>query len=239
MVVTGSLKRVTRVEGTMARALFLRHHREDTPGLLGDAFVKCGYDVDVAMMDADRPSPDLDGYDVLVVLGSTESVYDREVEAAWFARELDLIEIADRRGVAILGVCFGAQALCRYFGGSVTRAREGEIGWYTLNVVGGVELPDGPWFEYHFDHCSLPDGVDVWATTPRAVQAFARGRHVGVQFHPEVDDAQLGEWLASDHGTVRSFGLDPTELLAQTARETPAARTRAQALVELFLRRAA
>jgi GMP synthase-like glutamine amidotransferase len=70
------------------------------------------------------------------------------------------------------------------------------------------------------------------------VQAFAIGPHVGVQFHPEVDDTQLKEWLASDDIDVRDFGLDVDALVEQTARETPAARGRAQELVDLFLRRA-
>ena len=52
--------------------------------------------------------------------------------------------------------------------------------------------------------------------------------HVGVQFHPEVDDAQLKEWLAADEDDTRDLGLDVEALLEQTARETPAARVRAQ-----------
>jgi len=34
------------------------------------------------MMDESTPTPSLEGYDVLVILGSKESVYDHEVEAA-------------------------------------------------------------------------------------------------------------------------------------------------------------
>jgi GMP synthase-like glutamine amidotransferase len=68
------------------------------------------------------------------------------------------------------------------------------------------------------------------------VQAFAVGKSVGVQFHPEVDDEQLADWFASgDDNGARSLGIDPTDLLAETARETPAARLRALALVDLFL----
>jgi hypothetical protein len=69
------------------------------------------------------------------------------------------------------------------------------------------------------------------------VQAFAIGTHVGVQFHPEVDDAQLKEWLAADEEDARELGLDVDALLVETARETPAARVRAASLVDLFLSR--
>ncbi|MHB8517642.1 MAG: type 1 glutamine amidotransferase [Acidimicrobiales bacterium] len=221
----------------MARALVLRHHDEDRPGLVGEAFEARGYDVDLVMMNETSVTPSLEGYDALIILGSKCAVYDQEVEAAWFHRELDLIGDAVERLLPILGICFGAQALCRYYGGDVRRAPDGEIGWFEINVVADVELPSGPWFEFHFDNCSLPPSAELWATSPRAVQAFAIGHNVGVQFHPEIDEAQLKEWLAADEDETRDLGLDLETLLSETARETPAARVRAQALVDLFLRR--
>ena len=219
----------------MTRALVLRHHLEDSPGLIGEALAARGVELDVHLLNESSATPSLEGHELLVVLGSKCAVYDHEVEAAWFGRELDLMAEADREGVAILGICFGAQALCRLFGGEVSRAPQGEVGWFDVEVAEGVGLSSGPWFEFHFDHCALPEGAAVWATSPRAVQAFALGRHVGVQFHPEIDADQLGEWLAADPDDARELGLDVEALLARTARETPAARERAQGLVDLFL----
>jgi GMP synthase-like glutamine amidotransferase len=61
---------------------------------------------------------------------------------------------------------------------------------------------------------------------------------VGVQFHPEVDDVQLKDWLSSEDEDMRNLGLDAEALVERTALETPAARVRAQELVDLFLSRA-
>lgn len=219
----------------MARALALRHHSEDRPGLIGEALALRGYQVDVAMMDARTASPSLEGYDLLVILGSKSAVYDHEVEAAWFGRELELIGDAERRGLAVLGICFGAQALCVYHGGEVTLATEGEIGWYEIDIVNGSALSKGPWFEYHFDRCTLPPGATLWATTASAVQAFSVGHHVGVQFHPELDHEQLRDWLTVGDEEAREVGIDVADLIARTERETPAARERALELVDLFL----
>ncbi len=223
----------------MPRVLCVRHHLEDSPGLIGEAFAARGFELDVVMMDASSPTPRLDGYDYLVILGSKHAVYDEAIEAAWFGRELDLLAEAQREGVAVLGICFGAQALCRHHGGTVTRAPEPEIGWYEIDVVAGVDLASGPWFEYHYDHCTLPDGAQVWATTPRAVQAFALGRNVGVQFHPEIEEVQLAGWFAAGDDEPRDFDIDAQALLEQTARETPRARERARDLVDAFVRHAA
>jgi hypothetical protein len=61
-----------------------------------------------------------------------------------------------------------------------------------------------------------------------------------VQFHPEVDAAQLGAWI--EHGgrsEVEEVGKDPEALLAETAANEPAARRRAQELVDAYLARVA
>ncbi len=219
----------------MGRVLVLRHHEEDHAGLIGDALLARGYELDVVMMNEETPTPSVQGYDVLLILGSSSAVYDHEVEQAWFGRELGVIAEAGERGVAVLGICFGAQALCLFHGGQVTPSPEPEIGWYVVDAQPGIGLESGPWFEFHFDRMELPAGATLWATSARAVQAFAVGRNVGVQFHPEIDDEQLRDWLASAADSAREFGHDIEELLAQTAREVPEARRRASRLVALFL----
>jgi GMP synthase-like glutamine amidotransferase len=219
----------------MTRALVLRHHKEDHSGLIGEALEARGYEIDLRMMDETSVTPSLDGYDIFVILGSKSAVYDKEVEAAWFGREMDLIAEAGRRDLPIFGICFGAQALCLYHGGVVERSPDPEIGWYEIEAVNGSGMSSGPWFEFHFDHCTLPESAQLWASTPRSIQAFAVGKNVGVQFHPEVDHVQLADWFAGGVEEAREFGIDTDALLAETRRETPAARVRAAELVDLFL----
>lgn len=220
----------------MTRALVLRHHQEDRPGLVGDALAARGYQLDVVLMEEESATPSVAGYDLLLILGSKHAVYDEQIEAAWFGRELNVIAEADRLGVPIFGICFGAQALCRFHGGVVTPSSDPEIGWYEVEEQNGSGIASGPWFEYHYDVCTLPDGAQLWATSPRSVQAFAIGRNVGVQFHPEVDDLQLAEWFAADdEDDAREVGEMHAALVAQTKLETPAARVRANELVDLVL----
>jgi GMP synthase-like glutamine amidotransferase len=219
----------------VARALVLRHHLEDNAGLVGEAFESRGYEIDLRMMNASTTSPSLNGADVFVILGSYSAVYDTEVEQAWFGRELELIADAHRRDLPIFGICFGAQALCLFHGGVVERSNFPEVGWYEVEARNGSGIAKGPWFQYHFDHCVLPEGAQLWATTPRAVQAFSVGRNVGVQFHPEIDDVQLRSWFASSDEDARALGIDVEALIEQTRQETPSARGRALDLVDLFL----
>ena len=222
----------------MSRALVLRHHVEDDAGLIGLALVARGYTLTTVMVNSSHLAPRIKGFDLVVMLGSNSSVYDLEVQHAWLNQELAVLREYDRSGGAILGICFGAQALCHLFGGDVERAPEGEVGWITIDVEPGRELMNGPWFEHHGDRCVLSPRAKLWASSPLAVQAFSVGRHLGVQFHPEIDDEQLGRWFASTTFEPRAHDENETELLEETRRQTPAATIRAQELVDLFLKHA-
>jgi GMP synthase-like glutamine amidotransferase len=180
--------------------------------------------------------PSLSGVDLLVILGSKSAVYDREVQDAWFNKELALIHEADQRGIPIFGICFGAQALCVAFGGTVAPSPSPEVGWYDVTPHNGSGIPQGPWFEFHFDRCELPVSATLWADNGNAPQAFAVGQHVGVQFHPEIDAAQLAEWMSGGADSdARDFGLDVETLMKKTVEEEHGARDRAGILVDLVL----
>jgi GMP synthase-like glutamine amidotransferase len=111
-----------------------------------------------------------------------------------------------------------------------------EIGWFTVDSADEDAVPAGPWLEFHEDRCLLPAAATVLARNDAAVQAFRIGRHFAVQFHPEVDGPQLKRWLDSmGTAAVLSVGLDPDQFLADTIREEPAARARADRLVATAL----
>jgi hypothetical protein len=66
------------------------------------------------------------------------------------------------------------------------------------------------------------------------------GRHLGVQFHPELDADQQSRWFAAGADVVaEAVGVLPAELLATTASLEQVAAARVDRLVEGFLARAA
>jgi len=215
------------------RVLVIRHHDVDTAGFIADAFEARGAEITMHLFPDEGPLPSFDGMDHIVVMGSVSSVNDPE---PWIAAELDWLRAADQAGLPVFGICFGAQALCAALGGRVEAMGTKEIGWYTVSSDDLDAVPAGPWLEFHGDRCLLPAGATVLARNDLAVQAFRLGRHFAVQFHPEVDGPQLKRWLdAHTDSNASTLGIDPDQFLADTIREEPAARARADRLVATAL----
>ncbi len=218
------------------RVVVIRHHGIDSAGFIAEAFEAQGAHLHVHLVPDDGPFPHLDGVDHIVVLGAANSVNDKGPASVWIAGELAWLRRADQAGVPILGICFGAQALCAAFGGQIEAMDRHEVGWRLAEVSEDSPIEPGPWLEFHGDRCLLPPQAQVLANTDLAVQAFQIGPHLGVQFHPEVDGPQLKRWLdALGSRDAEEAGVGPDQFLADTIREEPAARARAARLVATAL----
>lgn len=182
---------------------------------------------------------------MVLSLGASSGVNDPDAQS-WLGPQLELLRDADRRGVPVFGVCFGAQALAAALGGAVNRASQPEVGWYRVDTVEAVDglnqvdadlIEPGPWLQWHVDALTPPPGATVLATSPVCVQAYVVGPHLGVQFHPEVTAAEVSRWVIGDPGGPPSAGNDGQAIAARFDTELPAARARANRLVDRFLHR--
>jgi GMP synthase-like glutamine amidotransferase len=223
----------------MRRVAIIRHHDVDSAGFIGAAFEARGAELSVHLFPDDGPLPALAPGDVdhVVVLGCVSSVNDPH---AWIAEELAWLGRVVEAGLPVLGICFGAQALCAALGGRVQAMERKEIGWKLVDSADDELIPPGPWLEFHGDRCLPPAAATALARNEAGVQAFGLGRHLAVQFHPEVDGPELKGWLdAGGDRDAEQAGIDPDQFLADTIREEPAARERADRLVAAALRIAA
>lgn len=227
------------------RALVIHHDHLSLSGPVGDRIAQLGYDIDELMVVPaeryDSPGveftfPDPAGYDLVVLLGAPWSVYDRASVAPWIDGELELLRTAYAAELPVLGICFGAQALATALGGSVEVAPRHEIGWTAVESDVPGLIPAGPWFQWHFDRFTVPPGAVELARSAVGPQAFRAGRALGVQFHPELDEETLLQWLdAGGRAEARAHGEDPERLLAETRARREESRQRAYDLVDAFL----
>ncbi len=178
---------------------------------------------------AGAPPPDLERVRGAIVLGGPMGVPDRD-EHPWMAAELELLTTLQQRGVPTFGICLGSQLLATALGGRVERRANPEVGYLPLTRT--EDAADDPVFAgwpdgsaqllLHEDEVvELPDGAVAMLDGSDGVAAWRTPREgsYGVQFHPEVDAAQVATWLADqqhrDH--CEAVGVDP-DALAEEAR---------------------
>lgn len=219
------------------RMLVIEHEADSGAAMLGERAKWHGIELDVRVPTAKNLPANADGYDAVLSLGASPGVHDTDV-GWWLDPHLDLLRDADHRGVPVFGVCFGAQALTVALGGTVARALTPEVGWYEVSSDAPDLIEPGPWLQWHVDCVAVPPpGSTVLATSPVAVQAYAVGLHLAVQFHPEVTIDEVASWTRGDPNGPASAGSTADEILARFADEFPAARERANRLMDRFLAR--
>jgi GMP synthase-like glutamine amidotransferase len=212
------------------KGLVLQHGEAGPPGLLGDWAAARGIAIDVHRVDLGEPFPALNGQRFVASLGSRHNPADTHVPTV--AAELDFLADAVARDIPVLGLCFGGQMLATILGGSVERAPRPELGWHTIESRGPEVVPEGPWLLWHYERFTLPPGADQLAQSPDAVQAYALGRHLGVQFHPESTIEIVSAWARKDRERIKAFGIDDGEAHLERGRHH--ASQAAQAAFHLF-----
>lgn len=219
------------------RALVIEHDPDVPSGLVGEWLSERGADVEVWRVATDSRDPDLDGYDLIVTLGSEVAAYDDTV--AWVAREQRLLRDAFDADLPVLGICFGSQSLARALGGRALRADRSEIGWIAIETHDPAFVPAGPWLQWHHDTFTPPTGASVLADSPAGPQAYTIGRSMGVQFHPEVTPAIVANWVAGGRDELDRERVDADRMLADAQALDAENRARAVALFDAFLDRVA
>jgi GMP synthase (glutamine-hydrolysing) len=216
---------------------FLHHGESDDPALLADRASELGLTPVCVRADISGvPMPDLDEVHALVVLGSIESVSDRDV--SWIAPERSLVSEAVARGVPVLGICFGGQLLADVLGGRVFPSPEPEFGWRKIASTAPEVVPSGPWLLWHRDAFSGPPGATEIASSENCAQAFTIGSHLGLQFHPEATPSVVDGWAAESEACGELDAVQLDRLRTETRAHAPEAAGRARSLFDGFLQRA-
>lgn len=160
----------------------------------------------VTELDRGQALPSLESFDALVVMGGHMGVYE-EGEYPWLRAEKAFLKEAIAAGKKILGVCLGSQLLAEAAGGTVKKGPHWEVGWHEVEWTDAARAnplfaempPRFRAFHWHGDEFSLPPGAELLASSHAYPhQAFQIGEKlVGVQFHPEVTEDTLLDWVQS------------------------------------------
>ena len=222
----------TSNDGTGRRALILQHEEPTPPGLVSEWLESHGASADTVRIDIDDRDVDPTAYDLIVSLGSEHAAFDDS--KPFVPREAELMRGAVDADVPVLGLCFGGQMLARVLGGAVTRNEDSEIGWLRVKSNDPELVPEGPWFQWHFDTFTVPPGATLLAESDIAPQAFVAGRSLGLQFHPEVTTEIMEMWVRVYRHELHADGVPPDELLEETRRLATDTRRMSWQLLERY-----
>ena len=155
------------------------------------------------------PTNQLQKYSGLILSGGPHSVHS--IEAPRYNTELFTLQIP------LLGICYGHQLLCKYFGARVQQGQTTEYGPAELSLalnVGGV-LKDlfhhQVWMSHSDTVVELPSCLRKTASTEHCSVAAVEHMHLniyGVQFHPEVKHSVCGDTVLKNFLNVCGRNFD-------------------------------
>jgi GMP synthase-like glutamine amidotransferase len=195
-------------------------------------------------LDEGAPVPrDARLFSGLVFMGGAMSVND---DLPWIAPVLELMREAVRKDVPVLGHCLGGQLMARAFGGSVRPNPYKEIGWGEVRVCdNGVarewlgELQAFETFQWHGETFSIPPGATrVLENAHCTNQAFALGKHFGMQCHVEMTQELVENWIATGEEEMRAATSSPAvQRPEEMRRELPERLARLHAVADRIYER--
>ena len=231
----------------MARALVIRHVSHEGLGIMKRPIER---DSVVEYIDIFRGAsvpPRIAGYDGLVVLGGPMGVYEDD-RYPFIKPELKLIEDALKKRIPLLGICLGSQLLAKAAGSRVYKGNAKEIGWHDVTLT---EDADNDWlflgfpdrfraFHWHGDTFEVPQGALMLASSdlfPNQVIKVGPAAY-GIQFHLEVTEQMIREWIAVNHGELASLKgqVDPRAVIEETPSRIESLNRLGSALASRFSR---
>ena len=200
----------------MKPVAIFRHAPSEGPGYFATFLDSRGIPWQLFRVDAGDALPtDISQFSGLVFMGGPMSVND---DLPWIPHSLELIRRAVQADIPVLGHCLGGQLMAKALGGVVGRNPVKEIGWGEVmvadNATAKTWFGEGKKFDafhWHGETFTVPPGaINILGNTHCANQAFALGKHLGMQCHIEMTEEMVKEWCELGEEEIASASTSPT-----------------------------
>lgn len=200
--------------------IVLRHVPYEGPGLIEDMLEGRGLPYRIIDVLEEGVPLGTAGFTGVVSMGGPMSVNSGTEE---IEREKVLLREAMDRDIPILGVCLGAQLIASALGARIYAGDHPEVGWGEVILTqSGIADPlmAGvgrvlPVLHWHGETFDLPEGaVSLAYSESFENQAFRAGSNTyGLQFHLEVDEEMVREWIDRDREQEAGIVSEPNAIL--------------------------
>jgi len=192
----------------MKPVAIFRHSSTEGPGYFATYLERKSIAWKLVALDGGEPVPkNARAFSGLAFMGGPMSVND---PLPWIAQSLDLIRDAVRKDVPVIGHCLGGQLMSKAFGGTVGPNPVKEIGWGEVRVADNALARE--WFgsfepflsfHWHGETFTIPPGGTRIASSTHCVnQAFALGKHLGLQCHVEMTPGMIRTWYTAGRDEI-------------------------------------
>ncbi len=189
-------------------------------GNLSRLFESDGYNVLLLNSQKDLIPTDLISYSGIIILGGPVSVYDNY---DYLKDQQKLIKKAVDMKIPTLGVCLGSQLIAEAMGGKVYPGNLKEIGWHDIEITengsrdifNGIATFKNKVFQWHGDTFQLPESAIILAKSDTYIQAFRINTAIGIQFHIEVNESMIEEWIRIYSKEIMDLKLDEKNIIPQ------------------------
>ncbi len=199
----------------MKPVAIFRHVRSEGPAYFATYLERRTIPWKLIPLDEGRAVPkDVRKFSGLAFMGGPMSVHD---DLPWIKPLLELVREAVRKDVPAIGHCLGGQLMAKALGGDVSRARVKEIGWSEVEAADNsvarawfAPVASFEAFHWHGETFSIPPGATrILGNAHCANQAFAVGRHLGMQCHVEMTEELIRNWCRGGADEIRAAKASP------------------------------
>ncbi len=183
--------------------LIIQHEANVGPGIVTHLFDEQSLEWELVRVGNGMPLPKrMSLFSGMVILGGSMSVND---PLPFISEEILLVNDALRLNRPVAGHCLGGQILAKALGGVVSNNVFQEIGWAKIEVESNAEAllwtqhRKAPLhvFQWHYQTFSIPYGATpILSGQLCHNQAFVMGPNLAMQFHVEMDETLIRQWIA-------------------------------------------
>jgi GMP synthase-like glutamine amidotransferase len=204
--------------GNSSEILSIKNISCETLGSLKEFLLSDGYRIREVLAPKQEIPENIKNFDAIFILGGPMSVND---DYAYLKKEKQLILNSIKLGIPILGVCLGSQLIANSCGGKVYPGSKKEIGWSYVDITdeGKKSLFKNIFdktievFQWHGDTFTVPENANVLSSSSLYTQAFKYKTAYGIQFHLEVTESMISDWIEKYQKEITSENLDKQELI--------------------------
>jgi GMP synthase (glutamine-hydrolysing) len=214
----------TAILGNSNEILSIKNISCETLGSFEKLLLSDGYRIKEVLATRQTIPENIDNFDAIFILGGPMSANDR---FDCLLKEKQLIVNSLRLGIPVLGICLGSQLIAESCGGKVYPGAKKEIGWSFVDIAEEgknslfKDIPDRKIqvFQWHGDTFALPENSEVLSSSSLYMQAFRHKTAYGIQFHLEVTQDMIFDWIRQYREEILNENIDKQELVSDVGKK--------------------